>query len=153
MLREATSTFSALIYIYIYIYIYSSWLASIPLFPCRSLCRYIWPSTNTKNYVQINFIYFLWVILKTLNNIYIWPCKPPYFFPITWRLNRVFYSHSSGYFSSLIFLRECPHWAVLAPSFYNSFSFSPPLIHGATFGWLPKTQIDKNHTETKQTVK
>ena len=28
--------------------------------------------------------------------------------------------------SSLIFLRECPHWAVLAPSSYNRFSFSPP---------------------------
>ena len=35
------------IYIYIYIYTYPD-SPQFPFFPCRSLYRYIWPSTNTK---------------------------------------------------------------------------------------------------------
>ena len=64
--------------------------------------------------------------VKLLITSVIWPCKPVYFLPTTWRLNRVFYSFPSCSCSSLIFLREFPHWAVLAPSSYNRFSFSPP---------------------------
>ena len=66
---------------------------------------------NHKNTYKLSSFISSESSVKLLITSVIWPCKPVYFLPTTWRLNRVFYSFPSCSCSSLSCFSTIVHLA------------------------------------------